>query len=96
MNQKKDLSYKKNGFTLVELMIVVAILAIIATIAFSSYRRYVLEVNRKAAIAYINDLGQQLERQYTNLNGTYGTAPAITNPKGYVITSVKMMIDAVL
>ncbi len=95
MNQKKDLSYKKNGFTLVELMIVVAILAIIAAIAFPSYRRYVLEVNRKAAIAYMNDLGQQLERQYTNLNGTYGpagtyntTSPTppydnIIDPKGY-------------
>ncbi|PIE44784.1 MAG: hypothetical protein CSA44_03160 [Gammaproteobacteria bacterium] len=88
MNQKKDLSYKKNGFTLVELMIVVAILAIIAAIAFPSYRRYVLEVNRKAAIAYMNDLGQSLERQYTNLNGTYGTAPTITNPKGYIVAVV--------
>ncbi len=84
MNQK-DLPYKKNGFTLIEVMIVVAIIAIIAAIAFPSYRRHILEVNRKAAIAYMNDLGQGLERQYTNLNGTYGTAPAINNPRGYVV-----------
>ncbi len=84
MNQK-DLFDKKKGFTLIEVMIVVAILAIIAAIAVPSYRRHVLEVNRKAAIAYMNDLGQVLERQYTNLNGTYGTSPAITNPKGYIV-----------
>ncbi len=82
---RKDLTYKQRGFTLLELMIVVAILAIIAAIAFPSYRNHVLKVNRKAAIAYMNELGQQLERQYTNLNGTYGTSPAITNPKGYIV-----------
>ncbi len=77
MNQK-DLFDKKKGFTLIEVMIVVAILAIIAAIAVPSYRRYVLEVNRKASIAYMNDLGQALERLYTNNNGTYGVAGTYT------------------
>ncbi len=77
MNQK-DLFYNKKGFTLIEVMIVVAILAIIAAIAVPSYQRYVLEVNRKASIAYMNDLGQALERLYTNNNGTYGAVGTYT------------------
>lgn len=62
---------KVGGFTLLELMIVVAILGILAAIAFPSYRKYVLEVNRKAAIADMNSTGQALDRSYSNNNGAY-------------------------
>ena len=36
----------ERGFTLIELMIVIAVVAILATIAVSSYRRYVMRATR--------------------------------------------------
>ena len=39
----------KQGFTLIELMIVVAIIAILAAIAYPSYQQYKIKVNRAEA-----------------------------------------------
>lgn len=71
MKKTKTQSTKQNGFTLIELMIVIGILAILAAIALASYRPYILKSNRKAAIADILTLQQILERQYTLNNGAY-------------------------
>ncbi|OYX57244.1 MAG: hypothetical protein B7Y96_06760 [Comamonadaceae bacterium 32-67-11] len=53
------------GFTLVELMIVVAIIAILAAIALPSYQRHVTETRRDAATACLLELAQFAERHYT-------------------------------
>ena len=37
---------RTHGFTLIELMVVVAVMAILATMAVSSYRNYVMRTNR--------------------------------------------------
>ncbi|AZN35747.1 type IV pilin protein [Iodobacter ciconiae] len=60
---------KKNGFTLVEIIIVVAIIAILASIAIPSYQRYIRQAAAKSAAADLVSLSlyfeQQLQRRLT-------------------------------
>lgn len=59
------LSRKAKGFTLIELMIVVAIIAILAAIAYPSYINYVVDSRRTTATACLVEHGQFMERLYT-------------------------------
>lgn len=63
MNQKLQ-----TGFTLVELMITVAIVAILAAIGYPSYAEYVRRTARADAQADIAENVQFLERVFTNNN----------------------------
>lgn len=54
---------KSKGFTLIELMIVVAIIGIITSIAFPNYVRYVTKSKRSAAQALMLDIANR-EKQY--------------------------------
>lgn len=67
--------YKAKGFTLLELMIVVAIIGIITAVAYPSYQSYVQDTRRASAQADLLELGQWMERRMT-VNGTYQTASA--------------------
>lgn len=66
----------KNGFTLIELMIVVAIIGIISTFAYSSYQESVRKTKRAEAKTTLMDLAQRLERSYT-ANGNFDTANSV-------------------
>ncbi len=61
---------KNHGFTLIELMIVVAIIGILASIAYPSYHDSVLKGRRAEARTAIAELMQQQER-YMTQNNTY-------------------------
>lgn len=61
---KKD----QHGFTLIELMITVVIVAILAAIAYPSYTRYVQRGYRSEGIALLNDATARIERYYAQNN----------------------------
>ena len=60
------MSLKLSGFTLIELMITVAILAIIAAVAIPSYTSYVDRGKRAEARAALLDIAARQERFYSN------------------------------
>lgn len=62
------------GFTLIELMVVVAVIAILAAIAYPSYLEYVIKSRRTAAAACVQQHAQVMERYFTT-NLTYVGAP---------------------
>lgn len=63
------------GFTLIELMIVVAIIGIIAAIAYPSYTAYIEKARRSDAQGALMGLAGAMER-YRTANGTYENAGA--------------------
>ena len=75
-----------NGFTLIELMIVVAIVGILAAVALPSYRNYVVKSNRQGAQSELLDLASIQEKIYLNSNA-YASITATTITAAYTGTS---------
>ncbi len=61
------------GFTLIEVMITVAIVGILAAIAYPSYQSYILRSHRSEGMALLSEAAARMERYYAQ-NSTYATA----------------------
>ena len=85
ITKSKNFSGKKlRGFTLIELMIVVLIVAIIAAVAVPSYSSFIVRSNRGAATDLITQIMFQQERAQTRQR-TYTTD---LTSLGYVLENV--------
>ena len=94
-----------HGFTLIEIMIVVAIVGILAAFAIPSYFSHVENTRREAAKADLLELSQWMERQYAEEfsyqdGGSDPTLPFDTSPRNasgtgifYNITFVTGSVD---
>jgi type IV pilus assembly protein PilE len=84
------------GYSLVELMIVAAVIAILMAIAIPSYSSYVVKTNRAAATGCLSQYANYMERYYTT-NLRYdevpasGSTAAVANP--VIGTPSPMVLD---
>ena len=67
---------RQTGFTLIELMVVVAIVAILAAVAMPSYQEQVRKGKRADGKAYLLDLASRQERFYTQFSSYTGVLSA--------------------
>ena len=65
------------GFTLIEIMIVVALIGILASIALSSYQSHALKTRRYAAQSCLMEQAQYMERYYTTTNNPMSYTGAV-------------------
>jgi type IV pilus assembly protein PilE len=64
---------KTRGFTLIELMIVLAVLAIIVAVGYPSYLEQVKKSRRAEGMGQLLELADRMERAYSD-SGTYPTS----------------------
>lgn len=80
---------KHTGFTLIELMIVVAIIGVLGAIAYPSYNSYMIKSKRADAKVGLSKLADKQERFYlqnniyTNDFGAAGLNTSTTSDEGY-------------
>ena len=85
---------KSKGFSLIELMIVVAIIGIIAAIAYPSYTKYVQRSHRAEITEVMVEAAQTFERLYSK-SGTY-IDNTVVNPASnswYTVVTVRNAQD---
>jgi len=87
---------KQNGFTLIELMITVAIVAILASIAMPSYENYTRRANRSDGLDTIHNILIAQERYYadnmeyaSNLVKLGSATNSMTTPRGHYSISIR-------
>ncbi|MFZ5959281.1 type IV pilin protein [Pseudomonas knackmussii] len=76
---------RSQGFTLIELMVVAAIVAILAAIAYPSYQQYIIRGKRSGAQAQMMDIANR-EQQYLLANRAYASKSAL-EAGGYSLPS---------
>jgi type IV pilus assembly protein PilE len=79
----------QNGFTLIELMITVAIVAILATVVYPSYLQYLTRNNRSAAESYMLTVANK-EEQYALDVRQYFSVPTISAGCTQILTGVPL------
>lgn len=76
----------QEGFTLIELMVTVAIVAIIAAVAIPNYRDYVIRSKIAEAASTLSDARVKMEQYYQDQRTYVGAPVCTTVPTGQYFT----------
>ena len=87
----RALSGRTHGFTLIELMIVVAIIGILAAIAYPSYTKHVLKSRRSLAKAAMMEVAQKEEAYYAR-NASYTTSLSDLGYTGSALSNGSLVV----
>ena len=80
---------RKKGFTLIELMVVIAIIAILAAIALTAYKSYIRKAQAKELLTFARACVQeamaqcQVDPTFTGFN-TLDSCQDVSNPTRYI------------
>jgi type IV pilus assembly protein PilE len=73
--------FVQRGFTLIEVMVVVAIVAILASVALPAYTDYIRRGQLPEAFTFLSDYRVKMEQYYQD-NRSYGTGSTCANATG--------------
>ena len=69
---------KQKGVTLIEMLIVVAVIGVLTAIAYPSYQSHVLKGYRTQAMGDMIKIQLELEANYTKTSGGYAAMPLVS------------------
>jgi type IV pilus assembly protein PilE len=87
LNNVYQLPSRQRGYTLIEILIVVAILGILAAVAIPSYRQNIIASNRSVAQAGLLDLANRQEQFYLDNRIYTGDLTDLGYPAGMVFNN---------
>ena len=91
------MSYRSRGFTLIELMIVIALIAILASLAVSAYQTYTVRAQISEGLSFAVGAKVPVVDAYTNggvapaNRVAAGMTPTATDTRGSYVTSVEIV-----
>jgi type IV pilus assembly protein PilE len=93
--QGHSMNTRAKGFTLIEMLIVVAIVAILAAIAYPAYQNYIMRTRRADGKELAMRIAATEERYFTNRNtyadlATLANSVNSTSEKGYYTADVEV------
>lgn len=82
-----------SAFSLLELLVAMAITAILSLIAYPSYKQYIAKANHLAAEASLQKLASDLENYHLEHHTYRGAHPSLENSKNYHLKINKLKKD---
>ena len=72
-NEQNQISELQRGFTLIEMMIVVAVIGILAAIAYPSYQQYIIKTKRADMMSEMQNIASEIQARKL-AQGSYSNA----------------------